>query len=65
MWCRLITGDDTAVTQTISWQRAGAAAAIPGASQTARLYNANPSDSTHQYHDQIVADAYRNGLKDG
>jgi len=68
MWCRLITGDDTAAAHTISWQRAGASSASPAAGKATPLYASSPdylSDSHPQHVEQRVADAYRSGLKDG
>jgi len=68
MWCRLITGESTAVAQTISWQRAGASAASPAPGRAPNLYTSGAeqfSDSHPQQVEQRVADAYRSGLKDG
>lgn len=69
MWCRLITGENTGAAQTISWQRAGASAASPAASQPGNLYHASgPEQFSDSHPDQMerrIADAYRSGLKDG
>jgi len=64
MWCRLITGENTAAVQNISWQRAGSSAASPAAGQPTNLYSPGVETFLHDG-EQRVADAYRSGLKDG
>ena len=64
MWCRLITGENTAAAQSISWQRAGSSAASPATSQPTNLYSFCVESFPHDG-EQRVADAYSSGLKDG
>ena len=63
MWCRLITGEKTEAARAISWERTGPAPAAP---HSQNLYtDSSAAKPAPEQDEQLIADAYRKGLKDG
>src|SRR5215212_4156775 len=67
MWCRLITGEQSAAAEPMSWQRAGAPPALPAGREGAPLYAAPDTDykSPSRHMEEQIDAAYQRGLREG